>query len=65
MLGVQVFSNRAACYTKLGAWQDGLKDAEQTIALKPDFAKGYSRKVSRSTTCKHLSCWAEGLQIAG
>jgi len=40
----KLFSNRAACYTKLGAWNEGLSDAEQCIALAPDFAKGYSRK---------------------
>ena len=40
----KLFSNRAACYTKLGAWNEGLKDAEECIALAPTFAKGYSRK---------------------
>jgi stress-induced-phosphoprotein 1 len=40
----KLFSNRAACYTKLGAWQDGIKDADECIALNPDFSKGYSRK---------------------
>ena len=38
------YSNRAACFTKLGAYPDGIKDCDQCIALKPDFAKGYSRK---------------------
>ncbi len=37
----KLFSNRAACYTKLGAWNEGLKDAEQCIALEPTFIKGY------------------------
>ncbi|CAL5222224.1 g4557 [Coccomyxa viridis] len=40
----KLFSNRAACYTKLGAWNEGLKDAEQCIALEPTFIKGYIRK---------------------
>ncbi|KAL6773689.1 HOP1 [Auxenochlorella protothecoides x Auxenochlorella symbiontica] len=40
----KLYSNRAACYTKLGAWSEGLKDAEECIRLKPDFSKGYSRK---------------------
>ncbi|BDA49920.1 Hsp70-Hsp90 organizing protein 1 [Coccomyxa sp. Obi] len=40
----KLFSNRAACYTKLGAWNDGLKDAEECIRLEPTFIKGYSRK---------------------
>lgn len=40
----KLFSNRAACYTKLGAWDAGLKDADDCITIKPDFAKGYVRK---------------------
>lgn len=40
----KLYSNRAACYTKLGAWADGLKDADECIRLRPDFSKGYSRK---------------------
>ena len=40
----QVYSNRAACYTKLGALPEGLKDAEKCIELDPTFSKGYTRK---------------------
>eukprot|EP00898_Chlorokybus_atmophyticus_P002169 jgi/Chlat1/2953/Chrsp2S04687 len=40
----RVYSNRAACYTKLMSLNDGLKDAEKCIELAPDFVKGYSRK---------------------
>jgi stress-induced-phosphoprotein 1 len=40
----KVYSNRAACYTKLGAMPEGLKDAEKCIELDPTFAKGYTRK---------------------
>lgn len=40
----KLYSNRAACYTKLGAFPEGLKDADECIRLAPDFAKGYSRK---------------------
>ncbi|KAK9838651.1 hypothetical protein WJX74_000655 [Apatococcus lobatus] len=40
----KLYSNRAACYTKLGAWNEGLKDAEECIRLNPSFGKGYSRK---------------------
>ncbi|KAF0931674.1 hypothetical protein E2562_005671 [Oryza meyeriana var. granulata] len=40
----RVYSNRAACYTKLGAMPEGLKDAEKCIDLDPTFSKGYTRK---------------------
>ena len=41
-----VYSNRAACYTKLGALPEGLKDANKCIELDPSFTKGYSRKAA-------------------
>ncbi|CAI9755364.1 unnamed protein product [Fraxinus pennsylvanica] len=40
----KAYSNRAACYTKLGALPEGLKDAEKCIELDPTFAKGYTRR---------------------
>lgn len=40
----QAYSNRAACYTKLAALPEGLKDAEKCIELDPTFVKGYTRK---------------------
>lgn len=43
-LNFQPYSNRAACYTKLGAMPEGLKDAEKCIELDPTFTKGYTRK---------------------
>lgn len=38
------FSNRSACYTSLQEYQKGLDDAKKCVELKPDWAKGYSRK---------------------
>lgn len=38
------YSNRAATYLKLGAYNDALKDAEKCIELKPDFVKGHARR---------------------
>ncbi|KAK7389292.1 hypothetical protein VNO78_24162 [Psophocarpus tetragonolobus] len=40
----KAYSNRAACYTKLGAMPEGLKDSEKCIELDPTFSKGYTRK---------------------
>lgn len=40
----RTYSNRSACYTKLTAFPEALKDAEKCIELAPAFAKGYTRK---------------------
>eukprot|EP00960_Hanusia_phi_P032259 749770-Hanusia_phi.AAC.6 len=39
-------SNRAAAFIHLGKEIKAIKDAEQAIVLKPDWAKGYFRKGS-------------------
>lgn len=39
-----LFSNRSAAYAKVNNYEQSLKDAEQTISLKSDWPKGYSRK---------------------
>ncbi|GAB6026107.1 Stress-induced-phosphoprotein 1 [Chamberlinius hualienensis] len=39
-----LYSNRAACYTKLAEFQLGLKDCDECIRLDPNFIKGYIRK---------------------
>jgi len=38
------YSNRSAAYLKKGDAVNALTDAESCLGLKPDFAKGYSRK---------------------
>lgn len=40
----KIYSNRAACYTKLMEFNLALKDAETCIRLDPAFVKGYLRK---------------------
>jgi len=40
----KIYSNLAACYTKLGAYPEGVKAADKCIELAPEFPKGYSRK---------------------
>jgi len=39
-----ITSNRSHAYFKAGKLEDALADAERTIALKPDWGKGYFRK---------------------
>ncbi|CAG8485006.1 3046_t:CDS:10 [Acaulospora colombiana] len=42
----RAYSNRAACYTKLMAFNDALKDCETCIRLDPTFVKAYIRKAA-------------------
>ncbi|GLT78357.1 hypothetical protein SLA2020_498960 [Shorea laevis] len=62
----RVYSNRAACYTKLGALPEGLKDAEKCIELDPTFSKGYTRKGAAQFFMKEydkaLETYQEGLK---
>jgi len=39
-----ITSNRSHAFFKAGKLEDALEDAERTIALKPDWGKGYFRK---------------------
>ncbi|EPY32473.1 stress-induced-phosphoprotein 1 [Angomonas deanei] len=61
------YSNRAAAYLKLGAYNDALKDAEKCVELKPDFVKGYARKGHAYFWTKQynraLQAYDEGLKI--
>ncbi|KAK7309033.1 hypothetical protein RJT34_05455 [Clitoria ternatea] len=62
----KAYSNRAACYIKLGAMPEGLKDAEKCIELDPTFVKGYSRKGAVQFFMKEydkaLETYREGLK---
>ncbi|RDX90852.1 Hsp70-Hsp90 organizing protein 1, partial [Mucuna pruriens] len=62
----KAYSNRAACYTKLGAMPEGLKDAEKCIELDPTFVKGYTRKGAVQFFMKEydkaLETYREGLK---
>jgi len=40
----KLYSNRAACYTKLAEFKLALKDCEDCLRLDPKFVKGYLRK---------------------
>merc|ERR1712070_748880 len=39
-----LYSNRSAAYAGAKKYEEALADASECIRLKPDFAKGYSRK---------------------
>ncbi|RKO90553.1 hypothetical protein BDK51DRAFT_17541, partial [Blyttiomyces helicus] len=39
-----LYSNRSASYASLKEYQKAADDAEKTVQIKPDWAKGYSRK---------------------
>lgn len=62
----RTYSNRAACYTKLAALPEGLKDAEKCIELDPTFSKGYTRKGAIQFFMKEyekaLETYQEGLK---
>ncbi|XP_020578040.1 hsp70-Hsp90 organizing protein 3-like [Phalaenopsis equestris] len=62
----RTYSNRAACYTKLGALPEALKDAEKCIELDPSFSKGYTRKGAVQFFMKEydkaLETYQEGLK---
>ncbi|KAM7531157.1 hypothetical protein LguiB_034567 [Lonicera macranthoides] len=62
----RAYSNRAACYTKLGAMPEGLKDAEKCLELDPTFIKGYTRKGAVQFFMKEydkaLATYEEGLK---
>ncbi|BHF84248.1 Stress-induced-phosphoprotein 1 [Sparganum proliferum] len=51
----KLYSNRAACYTKLMEFPCALKDCETCISLAPDFIKGYLRKAACLVAMKDLN----------
>jgi len=42
----KIFSNRAACYTKLNAFDLTIKDCDTAISMEPAFVKAYLRKAN-------------------
>lgn len=42
----RAYANRAACYLKLTAVSEGLKDCESALKLDPKFLKAYTRKAA-------------------
>lgn len=60
----KIYSNRAACYTKLAEFNLGLKDCEECIKLDPTFVKGYIRKAKIEQGLKQFSKAEESYQRA-
>ncbi|KAL7516355.1 hypothetical protein ACHAWX_001380 [Stephanocyclus meneghinianus] len=59
------YSNRSAAYLKKGDANNALEDANSTIAIDPNFAKGYSRKGAALHALKRyndaIAAFEEGL----
>lgn len=63
----KLYSNRAACYTKLAAFDLGLKDCDKCIELDDKFVKGYIRKgkvlQGMQQPYKALSAYQKAIEI--
>jgi len=60
----RIFSNRAACYTKLAEFNLGLEDCKECIRLDPAFIKGYIRKAKIELGLKQYSKAQESYEKA-
>ncbi|KAL1917433.1 uncharacterized protein VTP21DRAFT_3826 [Calcarisporiella thermophila] len=58
------YSNRAACYTKLMALPEAMKDCEKAIELDPTFVKAYIRKAAIQFMKKEYSKCLETCELA-
>ena len=62
-----LFSNRAACYQKLGEYPLGIKDCDTCISMNSNFVKAYIRKGLLQTQMKEyhkaLETYDKGLKI--
>ncbi|KYB24621.1 stress-induced-phosphoprotein 1 [Tribolium castaneum] len=63
----KLYSNRAACYTKLAAFDLGLKDCDKCVELDPKFIKGWIRKAhilqGMQQPTKAMSAFQKALEI--
>lgn len=63
----KLYSNRAACYTKLAAFDLGLKDCDKCLELDEKFVKGYVRRgkilQGMQQPYKALSAYQKAIEI--
>jgi len=63
----KLYSNRAACYTKLAEFSMALRDTDECIRLDPQFVKGYLRKggvlVAMKEMSKAMDAYQKALEI--
>ena len=63
------YSNRSAAYAALNDYDAALTDADKTVAIKPDWVKGYSRKGAALYGLKRYDdacdAYNKGLEIDG
>lgn len=63
----KIYSNRAACFTKLMSFDLALKDCDKCIELEPNFIKAYLRKAkahqAMSQTPKAMAAYEKALEI--
>merc|ERR1712183_341675 len=63
----KIYSNRAACYTKLNAFDLTIKDCDSSIALDPNFVKAYLRKANvlkaMGQTQKAMEVYAKAMEL--
>ncbi|KAJ1505934.1 hypothetical protein HMI54_005555 [Coelomomyces lativittatus] len=60
----RAYSNRSACYHKLGALQEALKDCDACISLNPNFVKAYIRKAAVQFMKRDFSECLETCELA-
>ena len=63
----KIYSNRAACFTKLMSFDLAMKDCDKCIELDPGFVKAYLRKAkahqAMGQTSKAMSTYEKALEI--
>ena len=63
----KIYSNRAACYTKLNAFDLVLKDCDASIAIEPSFVKAYLRKgnvlKAMGQTQKAMDAYSKAMEL--